>query len=359
MAKSLTRKDFVFAGAFPGGGALGTFHLGALEALDEFGYELSGVAGDSIGGITAAIYAGNPPQSRTLMLRKFWDIVTIPDKWNPFQTFIPAEWDKNLAFCRVSAFGVPGFFKARTLHPSLAKKGTPEATSFYDTTPLRDTLKQCIDFRYLNSADRPVRCMLGAVNARTGKKVYFDNFRQMLTIDHVIATGALPPAFPGVRINGETWWDGGLGGNVPLDPILQLMRRVNLHVIMPVLFPMVADSEPENIDQVMRRVKELQFCSRSSYKTETLQEQHKLRLALDGLLKSLPSTLAAQLTNFWTLGRSHELVITTIEHTPPDDDTERNDADFRAGQVDQRRRQGYAKMREQLTALEETWSKAS
>jgi NTE family protein len=180
-----------------------------------------------------------------------------------------------------------------------------------------------------------------------------------LTIDHVMATGALPPAFPGVRINGETWWDGGLGGNVPLDAILQFMRRVNLHVFVPVLFPMSTDSEPDDINGVTRRVKELQFCARSAYKIETLQEQHKLRLALDGLLKSIPSTLAAQLTNFWTLGRSHELNITTIEHAPPDDDTERNDADFRAGQLDQRRRQGHAKMRERLAALEETWGNAA
>jgi NTE family protein len=353
----LTRKDFLCAGAFPGGGALGTFHLGALEALEEYGYNLSVVAGDSIGGITAAIYAGNPPEQRLAKLRQFWKTVTLGDAWNLFGAYANNPWSKQLAFGTAATMGVPGFFKPRVL-PGFGVAGSAAATSIYDTAPLRETLNEVIDFRYLNAADHPVRCMLGAVNVLSGQKVYFDSNKEKITVDHVMATGALPPAFPWVKIGNDAFWDGGLGINMPLDPILERVRRTNLLCFMSVLFPSVAQRLPENLDEVNRRVKELQFCARSAFKIDQIQEQHKLRLTFDRILKQMPSSLAAALTNAWPLGRSHVLKVEKIEHSPPTSDTAQSDADFRGSELEQRRLQGYNKMKETLARLELQWQEA-
>ena len=84
---------------------------------------------------------------------------------------------------------------------------------------MRGTLNDLVDFDLVNSGD--VRLSLGAVNACTGEAVYFDNSSHTITASHVMASGALPPAFPPVEIDGEWYWDGGIMSNTPLQHVAE------------------------------------------------------------------------------------------------------------------------------------------
>lgn len=179
-----------------GGGALGAYQAGVYEALSEAGYEPQWISGISIGGINAAIIAGNKPEDRLSRLRNFWDQVT-PLLMHPAPQMGEAA---HQTFNRVSAaftasFGLPGFFKPR-FPPAFAQPpGAPAALSFYDTSPLRATLLRLIDFDRINNSTH-VRLSLGAVNVRSGNFVCFDNTERLITVDHVMASAALPPGLP-------------------------------------------------------------------------------------------------------------------------------------------------------------------
>ena len=175
------------------------------------------VVGVSIGGVTAALIAGNPPKGRVERLRAFWDRVsdygplTLSTSW--FESARPVL--NYLSAARVAAFGSPGFITPRVPPPFFFMSGGPEATSFYDTSPLRRTLEELVDFDLLNRGE--TRMSLGAVNVRTGASVYFDSTTTQIRPEHVMASGALPPGFPMVEIGGENYWDGGIVSNSPLN----------------------------------------------------------------------------------------------------------------------------------------------
>ena len=99
--------------------------------------------------------------------------------------------------------------------PWLAAAGTIEATSFYDTSALKHSLERLIDFDRLNAG--AMRLSIGAVNVRTGNFVYFDTTKDAIRPEHIVASGALPPGFPAIEIEGEYYWDGGLVSNTPLQ----------------------------------------------------------------------------------------------------------------------------------------------
>ena len=120
--------------------------------------------------------------------------------------------------------GASGFFRPRIPNPWFHPPGTVEATSFYDTLQLKATLEALIDFDRLNSDHAKPRLSLGAVNVRSGNLVYFDSSRQVIKPEHVMASGALPPGFPAVEIEGEHYWDGGLVSNTPLQWIAMTQR---------------------------------------------------------------------------------------------------------------------------------------
>ncbi|MBV8576462.1 MAG: patatin-like phospholipase family protein, partial [Acetobacteraceae bacterium] len=197
-----------------GGGALGSYQAGAFQALCNSGFEPDWVAGISIGAVNAAIIAGNPPEKRIDRLKEFWQMVSAPVPWNPVLTGDRSRTVFNETSAAIIAtFGVPGFFTPRIPPAPLWPQGSPQSLSYYDTSPLKKTLERLVDFDRIN--DLHCRLSVGAVGVTSGNFRYFDNvdFRRQgkrIGPEHIMASGALPPGFPAVLIDGEYYWDGGI-----------------------------------------------------------------------------------------------------------------------------------------------------
>jgi NTE family protein len=270
-----------------GGGALGAYHAGVYEGLAEAGHAPTWVAGVSIGAITAALIAGNPPERRVERLRTFWERVssyapvTYPSFMDPMRSAL-----NLLSAGTVMAFGSPGFFVPRVPPPFFAAGGTPESISFYDTTPLKETLEELVDFDRLNKGE--VRVSLGAANVRTGESVYFDSQRTRLRVEHVLASGALPPGFPAVEIEGEHYWDGGIVSNTPLTYVVDQKPLDSALIVQVDLFKAVGRL-PGNLDEVLERQKDIQYASKQRFNAARVREMSDLRVALKRLLDKLPA----------------------------------------------------------------------
>jgi NTE family protein len=202
-----------------GGGALGAYQAGVFEALHEVGVEPDWISGVSIGAINSALIAGNPPERRVERLRAFWDRITDRKIWHYTPDGDVFRQMRNMASSWATiVLGQPGFFETRQQSPWFSLPGAESATSYYDTAPLRETLVELVDFDLLNDPKR--RFSVGAVNMLTGNFVYFDSKTTRIEPEHVMASGALPPGFPAVRIGTDYYWDGGLVSNTPLQHLL-------------------------------------------------------------------------------------------------------------------------------------------
>ncbi len=272
-----------------GGGALGAYQGGVYEALAEAGIHPDWIAGISIGAINAAIIAGNPPETRVDRLREFWTQVSSNGSWH---SPILGDGTRNLLNQMNANFsatcGAKGFFSARPLTPWLQPSGTLHATSFYDTKPLKQTLERLVDFDRLNGGI--TRFSAGAVNVRTGNLVYFDNTTHTIEPEHVMASGALPPGFPAIEVEGEQYWDGGLVSNTPLQWMADIEPRRDSLVFQVDLWSARGDF-PRNMFDVMTREKEIRYSSRTRAGTDQFKYAQRLRHTLADLLEKLPEDL--------------------------------------------------------------------
>ncbi len=272
-----------------GGGALGAYQAGVYEGMAEAGVDPDWVTGVSIGAINASLIAGNPPQQRQERLRQFWDCVSSAAPLVPPSTLDPLRPAFNrLSAAGAATFGVPGFFAPRLPPPLLAPEGSPGALSFYDTEPLEATLTELVDFDLINR--KGVRLSLGAVNVRTGNSLYFDNRDTRIRPEHVIASGALPPGFAPVQIDGEYFWDGGIVSNTPLWYVLDDSPQMNALVIQVDLFSARGDL-PRNIDEVLERAKDIQYSSKTRFNTARATDMEDMRGALKRVIGKLPAAL--------------------------------------------------------------------
>jgi NTE family protein len=273
--------------ALQGGGALGAYQGGVYEGLAEAGLAPDWVVGVSIGAINAGLIAGNPPERRIARLREFWNRVssglstTEPAALEPFQPL-----SRRMHVAGAILFGVPGFFAPRVLLPDLAPAGSPGALSYYDTEPLRKTLAELIDFDLLKQ--RAVRLTLGAVNVRSAQAVYFDNTRDEIGPDHIRASGALPPGFPPVEIDGEHYWDGGISCNSPVWQIIRESPKLNALILQADIFNPYGDF-PKTMEQASERLKDIQYASKQLVSWERIEEQEELRASLRRVLEKLPA----------------------------------------------------------------------
>jgi len=280
-----------------GGGALGAYQGGVYQALAEADIHPNWIAGISIGAINAAIIAGNPPKSRIDRLREFWTQVTSSAPWdwsgNPFIDVARSDDARNLlnqmSAGLTAAFGATGFFSTRAMMPWLQPAGTTAATSFYDTRHLKGTLERLVDFDRLNAG--MTRFSAGAVNVRTGNFAYFDTTTHKITPEHVMASGALPPGFPAVEIDGEQYWDGGLVSNTPLQWVIESDPRRKDTLAFQVDLWSSQGASPRNLAEVATRHKEIQFSSRTRASTGQFKSVHRVQRAIAALLQRLPADL--------------------------------------------------------------------
>ena len=271
-----------------GGGALGAYQAGVYEALSEKHQDLGWVAGVSIGAINAALIAGNAPERRVEQLRAFWQAVSsglgqMLPAWVGERSLI-GQWSAAAAVLA----GIPGFFEPR---PPLALLLGPAAPvqSYYDTSPLKATLERLVDFDRINHGE--VRLSVGAVNVRSGNSVYFDSRRDTIRAEHIMASGALPPGFPPVEIDGEDYWDGGIVSNTPLQYVLDEHQRQRRLLVLQVDLFSARGALPRTLAEVMARQKDIQYSSRTRLNTDVQAAGVNLQQDLAALLDKLPPRL--------------------------------------------------------------------
>jgi len=269
-----------------GGGALGAYQVGVYQALHEAGLEPNWVCGVSIGAINSAIIAGNPPERRLERLRTFWERITARKVWHYTPDGDIYRKARNLASSMMtSTLGQPDFFKPHELNPWLSPAGARTATSYYDTTPLRETLLELVDFDLINEAR--IHFAVGAVNVLTGNFLYFDNKKEVIEPEHVMASGALPPALPMVKIGTDHFWDGGIVSNTPLQHLLDQDDRMNSLVFQVDLFS-ARGVLPRDIQEVLSRHKDIMYSSRTRHNTDIYKRVNNLKADLYKALKKIP-----------------------------------------------------------------------
>ena len=279
-----------------GGGALGAYQAGVYQALSEAGLYPDWVAGISIGAINSAIIAGNAPEHRVARLREFWEQITsntLTNWWGGAAAPLLKHDEARGFFNQLSAGlavldGAPGFFAPRLISPWLQPPGGDDATSYCDTTPLRATLERLIDFDRINNGD--MRFSVGAVNVSTGNFAYFDTTTDTIGPEHIMASGAIPPGFPAVEIDGQHYWDGGIVSNTPLQWVLEDGPRQDTLAFQVDLWSARGDL-PATMTEVALRQKDIQFSSRTRENTDHFKQLQSLRHALGRLLPKLPPDL--------------------------------------------------------------------
>jgi NTE family protein len=277
-----------------GGGALGSYQAGAYQALCHHDFEPEWVAGISIGAINAAIIAGNPREKRVKRLKEFWEMVSCPVPWSPITSDDrERSYFNETNAALVATFGAPGFFTPRLPPAPLWPQGSPQSQSYYDTGPLRVTLEHLVDFDRIN--DLKTRLSVGAVSVTTGNFRYFDNFEfkklgKKIGPEHIMASGALPPGFPSIVIEGEHFWDGGIASNTPLDYVLDEDVTDDLLIFQVDLFS-ARGPLPTSLLEAAEREKDIRFSSRTRMNTDKNKQIHNARKALRDLIGKLPEEL--------------------------------------------------------------------
>jgi NTE family protein len=326
-----------------GGGALGAYQGGVFQALHEHGLAPDWIVGTSIGAINAAILAGNPHETRLARLRQFWDGISHRDSFDMRRVpdaqrranILLQTWDTLLR-------GVPGFFKPRMFSPfAVGMAVEPDQAGFHDTSDLSDTLNSVIDFDYLN-APGGIRLTVNALKVTCGTLRSFDNRDLDINAEHIRASGALPPGFPPVRIDGELYWDGGLYSNTPLETVLDDHQPVDTLCFMVDLWS--ADGEePTTLEEVQTRQKDVTFASRSSRHLDDYVALHKMRQKLRELYAALPEHAKTEqgARDLADLGCGSTLHVVRLEYAGRDWNMAAKDINFSKGSTEWRWDQGY------------------
>jgi NTE family protein len=324
-----------------GGGALGAYQVGVYHALHDAGIEPDWIIGTSIGAINAALLCGNEPAQRLDRLDAFWrEVEQQPPVPNPFDVFGFGGWLGSMA---TVMRGIPSFFAP---NPA-AWRGTRaavgvETASWYSTAPLRETLLRLVDWSLPGA--RGTRLTVGAVNACTGQMRYFDSRDERVGIDHVMASGALPPAFGAIRIDGQPYWDGGIYSNTPIEAVLDDKPRRDSLIFAVNVWHQTAD-EPASIWEVMARTKDIQFASRADSHIARQKQIHRLRHVIRQLHAQIPEAQRRrdpriQELAAWGCGTTMHVAHLLAPRVDGEDHTK--DIDFTARGIRVRRAAGYA-----------------
>ena len=322
-----------------GGGALGAYQVGVYQALHEAGIEPEWIIGTSIGAINASIIAGNKPQDRLNKLDAFWKRMERGSTWPfvPAWTGISDTW----SYWSTLVSGIPGFFKPNL--PAFWGAHIPlgiDRAGFYSTASLRETLAELVDFSIINR--RSPRLTVGAANVRTSMMHYFDSRQSEITTEHIMASGALPPAFPAVCIDGEFYWDGGILSNTPTEVIFDDNPRRN-SLIFAVHLWNPEGPVPRSIWEVLNRQKDIQYSSRIASHITRQQQTHRLRHVISQLVRHFPddvrkSEAVRELAGYGCVTQMHvvRLLAPRLEN-----ENHTKDIDFSPSGIGMRREAGY------------------
>jgi NTE family protein len=325
-----------------GGGALGSYQAGVYDALSTTDYLPDWVAGISIGAINAAIIAGNAPERRVDQLRSFWHTVTAPPAWRGWldgTSWLSAGQRRHLGSTAAVMFGQSGFFAPHA--PSAWLLEGPK-TSYYDTAALKGTLEALVDFDRINAGAGP-RLSVGAVNVRTGNFAYFDSAEMPLSAEHIMASGALPPGFPGVEIDGELYWDGGLVSNTPLQYVITKIPRRSRLTFQVDVFP-ARGAPPRSLEDVAEREKDIRYSSRTRAATEAIRSSHDLRHNINLLWDKLPAKLrdTPEARFLYNYGCVTTMDIAQLIYRPEEGQGHTKDYEFSRATMQERWAQGHA-----------------
>lgn len=347
-----SRKDYdqvVFT--LQGGGALGSYQVGVYEGLLERGLYPDWIAATSIGAINAAIIAGNRPEDSVAKLKEFWSIIATPlPKLHPEFTHPILQTAQNWWSAQSAILlGQTGFFTPRAINPWLNVGMTPDRISFYDTTPLKHTLERLVDFDRINHGQ--VRLCVGAVQVETGHLVYFDSHQQKIGPEHIMASGALPPGFPAVEIEGRLYWDGGLVSNTPIAYVLEQNREKTTLCVQIRLFSPEFSTTPSTLEEVLRRKKAITFASQDLRAFSRYERIHQLLEKVAALSAHLPENdpVRKKLEEIHAVGKMDVLRFHT-KNKP--NDLSVNDYAFSVHMILERMQEGYHDAKE---AMSETY----
>jgi len=334
-----------------GGGSLGAYHIGAYKALAEAGYIPDIICGISIGAITSAILAGNEPEDCLAKIEEFWDLVCWPTGMSDSDYKVSDEiriMQNKYASLMGVLYGQPHFFKPWFPPPQFQQKGTPAATSYYDTSMLKETLLKLCNFDRINQ--NKTRLITGATKVKTGELVFFDSGEMALTADHVIASGSLPPGFPGVRIDGDLYWDGGAVSNTPVEAIFKVKPHVKTLVFMIDLFN-PESKEPETLQEVEWISKNMLYASRTSHHLTHVSENHNLKHSLNYLLKHIPPELMGDpiIEEIKDIASEDQFHFVHIVYHAPKTEINSADCEFSKRSIKERSQHGYEDMEHALS----------
>ncbi|CAE6922043.1 hypothetical protein R75471_04235 [Paraburkholderia domus] len=324
---------------FQGGGALGAYQAGVYEAMHDRKVKPDWVIGTSIGAINGAIIAGNLPVNRIARLKQFWNGVARRGV-DAASWLLPglANWSRDLS---IVTQGVPSFFTPQLgSWASIQTRVGPERAAFYSTAPLRETLSTLVDFDYLNR--KTTRLTVGTVNVRSGRMRYFTNRDAQMDVEHVMASAAFPPGFPSVRLEGESYWDGGIYSNTPLEAVLDDRPRCSSVIFSVQLWPS-SGPEPESILQVMSRQRDIQYSSRAESHLDRQKQIHRLRHVIRELSQHIPEekrdTPELQALLGWGCGTTMQVL--ELDAPAFDNDDLNRDIDFSSSGIERRWAAGY------------------
>jgi NTE family protein len=354
MAKSTTTEAGPLAGlgqitlVFQGGGALGAYQAGVYEALHEAGIEPDWIIGTSIGAINAAIIAGNRREDRIENLKAFWARVRHPAAVTAFSA-LPFLGSTFAAMNTITS-GLPGFFTPNPtafMGPKMPL-GADNA-GYYSTAPLEKTLTHLVNPDLF--ADQKPRLTIGAASVSTGEMRYFDSRDDTLTIRHIMASGALPPSFPAIRIDGELYWDGGILSNTPVEAVFDDAPRRSGIVFAVHLWRPHGD-EPTTIWDVANREKDMQYASRAASHIQRQRQIHRLRHIISTLAEKLPADVAADpaMKELKAYGCRTKMHVVRLLAPRLKNEDHTKDVDFSPGGIQKRWQAGLDDMRATLAA---------
>jgi len=320
-----------------GGGALGAFQAGVYHALHDAGIEPDWVIGTSIGAINASIIVGNEPENRLAALQEFWQRIAHQSIWGAWSPQIA----QALSNWTMVTGGLSGFFAPNPLaflgaHVPLGA----DNAGYYSTAPLERTLSELVDFSLIKR-NKP-RLTVGAAHVSTSQMRYFDSRETEIGAKHILASGALPPAFPAVCIDGEHYWDGGILSNTPAEAIFDDNPRRNSLVFAVHMWNPVGPA-PETMWEVLHRQKDIQYSSRVATHIARQAQIHRLRHVIKELAAFIPEELrnsedVRRLTAYGCLTRMHFVRLLSPRF---DNEDHTKDIDFSPSGIRQRWESGY------------------